>query len=82
MSLFGWSLVRTSELSKHEDNLIIIQNLITAHRWFSGWKDLEIIWKYIFNHRPIDSVETARKNYAKERNTDEYGVPKYDIHRH
>lgn len=73
MSLFGWSLIRTKDLRKHEANESIIQNLIVAHRWLTGWRDLDIIWDYVFNKQPHDGIGLTRKVYAKARNTDEYG---------
>ena len=50
------------------------QKLIQCHRWFAGWEDLDIIWKYILDDINFGGIETARKDYAKARNTDEYGT--------
>lgn len=73
MSLFGWSLIRTKDLRKYEDNECAIQKLIVAHRWLTGWKDLDIIWEYIFNRNNFGGIELTRSVYAMARNTDEYG---------
>jgi len=50
------------------------QKLIKCQRWFSGWKDLDIIWKYILDDINFGGIEKAREDYAKARNTDEYGT--------
>ena len=50
------------------------QKTLQCHRWFAGWKDLDIIWKYILDDINFGGIETARKDYAKARNTDEYGT--------
>jgi len=75
MGLFGLSLISTEELKILQRSYGIEQRAAQAHRWFSGWKDLDIIWDYIFgqNYKMVFGVEEARKEYAKARNTNVYG---------
>lgn len=44
------------------------------HRWFAGWRDLDIIWDYLIKDTNFGGIERARQDYAKARGTDEYGV--------
>jgi hypothetical protein len=44
-----------------------------VHRWFSGWRDLDIIWDYLIKDTNFGGIERARKDYAEARGTDEYG---------
>lgn len=67
--MFGWSLIKTEELRAMQIKEI---KLNEVHRWFSGWKDLEIIWDYIYNDT-FYGISRTREEYAKARNTDEYG---------
>jgi hypothetical protein len=71
MSLFGWTIIRKSELEQLESQGRIVSRLIQVHRWFSGWKDLDIIWAYLFN--PQTDISPVRDDYAKARGTDCYG---------
>jgi hypothetical protein len=69
--MFGWSLIRTKEL----DELQMQNNRVReAYRWFSGWRDLDIIWKYIIEGNTY--INSVRERYAFERKTDVYGKPK------
>lgn len=60
-----------SVAKRHEE---IANNLAMVHRWFSGFRDLDIIWDYVYGKsgRSIDSV---RYDYAKTQGTDVYGKP-------
>jgi hypothetical protein len=69
--MLGWSLVRTKELEYLRQNRVCRQRVVNLHRWFSGWKDLDIIWDYIFEGRGF--VDQVREQYAKARGTDVYG---------
>ena len=73
MSLFGWSLVTTSYLQHLEKSDRRMQTISQIHRWFAGWKDLDIIWDYVFSETYYGDISTAREKYAKARGTDVYG---------
>ena len=53
----------------------IVESLAMVHRWFSGFRDLDIIWDYIYGKRG-GSIDSVRYEYAKARGTDVYGKPK------
>lgn len=74
--MFGWTLIRKSELKDLQKCQIQISTLVQVHRWFSGWRDLDIIWDYIFAETYFGSIGSAREKYAKARGTDEYGQVK------
>lgn len=71
--MLGYTLIRKSELAYLKRSSAMVQTLINCHRWFSGWKDLDIIWDYIFSETYFGGIETARKKYADARGTDVYG---------
>lgn len=73
MTLFGYVLVRKSELNEFKNSYLASQKASQCRRWFSGWKDLDIIWEYMFGCDYLDSVENCRKRYAEARGTDVYG---------
>lgn len=56
----------------------IADRAATAHRWLSGFKDLDIIWDYIFGTSGYSDIDGVRTAYARARNTDVYGKPKSD----
>lgn len=53
----------------------IVDSLAMVHRWFSGFRDLDIIWDYVYGKRD-GSIDSVRYDYAKARGTDVYGKPK------
>ncbi len=69
--MFGYTIVKKSELKRYQ---LIHQNIIHVHRWFAGWRDLDIIWDYILKPAHY-SIETTRMDYAQARGTDVYGKP-------
>lgn len=71
MTFFGYVLIKKSELEKHELRHI---KLSEVYRWFSGWKDLDIIWEYIFKNKK--DISNCRAEYAEARGTDVYGQNK------
>lgn len=76
MSLFGWTLVRTKEYEELSGLAIRANSL---HRWFAGWRDLEVIWSFLF--KPDENysgwcISMARRDYADARGTNEYGDAK------
>lgn len=74
--MFGWTIIHKSELEVLKTCAMRNQKLNQVERWFSGWRDLDIIWKYIFEEINYGGIERARKDYAEARGTDEYGKPK------
>ena len=74
--MFGWTLIRKKRLEKLEWYVIRISSLSECRRWFSGFKDLEIIWNYVMGKREAGTISNARDDYAKARETDAYGVSK------
>jgi hypothetical protein len=83
MTIFGFVLVRKSYLDRVERSYYVEARAIEACHWFSGWKDLAILWDYIFGLKETTpggtevykrgSIGPARSAYAKARGTDEYG---------
>lgn len=71
--MFGWTIVRKEELRCHRINESRMQRMYECQRWFSGWRDLDILWRYINADGFYGGIRTAREMYAKERQTDEYG---------
>lgn len=76
MKLFGFSIVRTERLEQLEKCERQIQSVLQVHRWFSGWRDLDIIWDYVFTDPYFGTISSCRQKYAKARGTDEYGNEK------
>lgn len=71
-SYFGYTYIKAEEYWK----LNSIENRITeSRRWFSGFKDLDVIWEYLLKNGDISDV---RDRYAKLRGTDVYGYQKED----
>jgi hypothetical protein len=75
MTLFGWTLIRKSELAEYKSSHAVRGAVIRCHRWFSGWKDLDVIWSYLLSETYFGGIEYARKQYADARGTNEYGTP-------
>lgn len=71
--MFGYKLVRKDFYESLIKALYIRARVIEGHRWFSGWKDLDIIWEYVLGKRVSGGISEARQDYAKARGTDEYG---------
>ena len=74
--MFGWTLIKKKELAEWQRFYMTHQKAVQCHRWFSGWKDLDIIWDYLLEFPYHCSIEDARNQYAKARNTNEYGDSK------
>ncbi len=73
MSVFGLSLVSTKELKRLQRQDTRVQSLLNIHRWFAGWRDLDIIWDYVFAETYYGSIGSCRDKYAEARGTNEYG---------
>jgi hypothetical protein len=75
MKLLGLRIISESHYQELEKQSIAFSTMVQCHRWFSGWRDLDIIWDYIFGNRNFGGISEARRDYAKARNTDDYGKP-------
>lgn len=72
--MFGWTIIRKKELKRLERQDRVVRTLWNVHRWFSGWRDLDVIWDYVLNDDIyFGDISSCREKYAKERGTDVYG---------
>lgn len=77
--IFGYTLISKERLEKLERSDRQIQTIWNIHRWFAGWKDLDIIWDYVFAETYFGDISTARAKYAEARETDVYGKRKGEL---
>ncbi len=70
--MFGWRLIRKEHLSDLEEYHQLASRFSEASRYFSGWRDLDIIWEFISGRKRRYIVD-VRREYAQLRGTDEYG---------
>lgn len=75
MSIFGFTIVSTKRLKQLELYEVKVQKFWQVHRWFAGWRDLDVIWRYLIADTNFGGIERAREDYAKARGTDCYGKP-------
>lgn len=73
--MFGYTIISKKRLKDLETHELQILYVWQVHRWFAGWKDLDIIWDWVFSKRDFGGISGARSEYAKARGTDEYGSP-------
>lgn len=73
--MFGLTIVRKSYLEDLEKRGRIVDRLSLVHRWFAGWRDLDIIWDYLYMKDGWYSgtIDSVRVKYAEARGTNEYG---------
>ena len=71
--MFGWKIIRDEEYRILKRSYFVSQRVVNCQRWFSGWKDLDIIWEYILSENYFGNVGSCRDKYAKARKTDAYG---------
>ena len=71
--MFGWKIIRDEEYQILKRSYFVSQKVINCRRWFSGWKDLDIIWEYLLSETYFGSIDSCRDKYAKARKTDVYG---------
>lgn len=76
MKIFKLRIVTEAEYQELRKTFTKYHKMIECYRWFSGWKDLDIIWDYIRNDVNYGGIEGARKKYAEARGTDVYGEKK------
>lgn len=75
MKILGFRIIREERFKRLEYLEIKVQKFWQVHRWFAGWRDLDIIWDYLTQDINHGGIEYARKCYARARGTDEYGKP-------
>lgn len=75
---FKLKIINKETYAYFEKASVTHQSVIQCHRWFSGWKDLDIIWDYILSETYFGSISSCRDKYAIARGTDEYGNKKVD----
>lgn len=73
--MFGFTIVRKEYLAELERQAMTHCIAVQCHRWFAGWRDLDIIWDYIFRTKQFGGISEAREKYAEARGTDVYGQP-------
>lgn len=73
IDMFGLKIISKSNYENLVKSEIKFQKVIQCHRWFAGWRDLDIIWDYIIQDINYGGIEKSRKDYANARKTDEYG---------
>lgn len=72
--MFGYTIISKNRLAELEKSEMRIQTMHLVYRWFAGWRDLDIIWNYVFGLSP-ETINSTRERYAKARGTDVYGKP-------
>jgi hypothetical protein len=70
--MFGYTIIKTERIDTLEE---IETRVMMLHRWLSGFRDLEVIWDWIYMKSPYRSADDLRGAYAKERLTNHYGKP-------
>lgn len=71
IGLFGFVPVRVENFWRYRE---VYYRVMSAHRWMSGFRDLDIIWDHILQGEPSDIGE-MRARYARARGTNLYGRP-------
>ena len=71
----AWTVIIVAEIvtESRRQKTTIADNVAEAHRWLSGFKDLDMIWDYIFGTSQYHNIDALRSAYARERGTDVYG---------
>lgn len=75
MKIFGLRIISESEYQYLRQQSVHAQVLYRVRDWFSGWRDLDIIWEYILSKDYYGDISSARLKYANTRGTNEYGKP-------
>lgn len=78
MRIFGYTILILNEEEVQDivDAKGIRLRAVQAYLWFSGWKDLDVLFDYLLGlplEQPWGNTADVRKEYAKRRGTDEYG---------
>lgn len=71
--MISFRIISTKRLKHLESLEVKVAKFWQVHRWFSGWKDLDIIWDYLIKDTNYGGIEKARNDYAAARQTNEYG---------
>jgi len=72
MKIFKWHIISEKDFYHYRRCHQVNNSVHLVYRWFSGWKDLDIIWNYILSKNQ-KTIEDTRREYALTRGTDEYG---------
>ena len=72
-SVFGYEVMKADDAWRLER---VSNRAAECHRWFSGFKDLDLIWDYIFQTGGPHDINEVRRRYAEMRGTDQYGKAK------
>lgn len=78
MKLFGYRILimREEEFQSVADAMSVRLKIVQLYGWFKGWRDLSVLFDYVLG-LPLEqswgNIEEVRKEYAKQRGTDEHG---------
>lgn len=76
MNILGYTFIKTDRLRELEWTERQANYFHNQKYWFSGWKDLQILWDYFFSSESTTlTIDETRRRYAIARNTNEYGEP-------
>lgn len=75
MKFFKWRIISEESFQYYTKCSTTFQRACLCHRWFSGWKDLDIVWDYLL-FKNIKTIERTREEYANARSTSVYGESK------
>jgi len=71
--MFGYKFISMKRFYELEEFERRNRAVLQLHRWFSGWKDLDVVWNYIMSDSKYTQIENVRSLYASKRGTDIYG---------
>lgn len=71
----AWTVIIVAEIvtDSRRQKTAIADNVAEAYRWLSGFKDLDMIWDYIYGKSQYHNIDALRTAYARERGTTVYG---------
>lgn len=73
---FGYVLIRKEEFDEYRRAYCVKDRVVQCRSWFSGWKDLDVIFDYLLKESYFGGIDSARDEYAEKRGTNRYGGPK------
>lgn len=59
LNLLNYRIIHKDKLRYLEKCEIKVSKLHEVYRWFSGWKDLNIIWDYIISESYVGGISEA-----------------------
>ena len=72
MRIFKYHIISDSEFKELQAAYFVKQRVGQCYRWFSGWKDLDVIWQYLVESSG-PTIDSVREEYASLRRTNVYG---------